>query len=99
MIPSLELPRFFPTYTWGKKEVISKLELFLTEWSRSDIVFALVTCWSIYFYFPAFSKVQLRAKNFIESSSNHFLNCIKFDKIDFFEQEIFICTVVPYSLE
>ena len=44
IIPILKLPRFFATYTvhWGKTAAISKLELFLTEWSRSYIVLALV---------------------------------------------------------
>ena len=30
-------------YRWGKSAAISKLESFLTEWSRSYIVFALAT--------------------------------------------------------
>ena len=39
IVPILKLPRFFTTYTvYGK---IAKLELFLSEWSRSYIVFAL----------------------------------------------------------
>ena len=44
IIPILKLPRFFATYTvhWGKTSAISKLELFLTEWSCSCTVFALV---------------------------------------------------------
>ena len=42
MIPILNLPRFFPTYTMrGKSAASSKLELFLTDWSLSFNVFAL----------------------------------------------------------
>ena len=40
VIPTLNLPRPITT-TRGKKEGISKLELFLTEWNRSYIVLAL----------------------------------------------------------
>ena len=44
IIPILKLPRFFPNHTGGarwKGAANSKLEIFLTEWSRSYIVFAL----------------------------------------------------------
>ena len=41
-IPILKLPLFFPhLYGKGKSAVISKLEPFLSEWSRSYLVFAL----------------------------------------------------------
>ena len=40
---NFEIAAFFPSpYRWWKSAAISKLELFLTEWSRSYIFLALV---------------------------------------------------------
>ena len=41
---NFEIGAFFPSpYRWWKREAISKLESFLTEWSPSYIVLALVS--------------------------------------------------------
>ena len=40
-IPILKLPRFHPTYTVREKRGNFNIEIFLTEWSRSYIIFAL----------------------------------------------------------
>ena len=65
IIPRLKLPRFFThLYGQGKRAAISKLELFLTEWSRSYFVFALMSTrkprqmWK----FPFFLNLNMNSK-------------------------------------